>query len=1089
MRRSFGLVLLLVVPFSSFAQSPFQFHEVSLLGTRMWHSGEDYSAMHAQIYGRQGPSPANRMIPDFTDLEVYRSSRWLGLLAETDGYRRNGAFDLAERQYLDLLSMLRQVQGPTAVDVGWMLDRLGDFYLESRDFDKAYQNFADALKLRRTNIDDLHKTPANQQVAALLVTCRAHVVRLLVALGRLDFAKGNLVQADKELAEAVNIGNELARLQDGLQAVYFQSLVLEKQGKYKEAEAVWQQAEKLREKMTLSAPYWNVVEDMAAFYARRGDFQTAATLAKRVQSEIADQKLKPVLGIPDSLDGRMDRAGDVGLTDMLFRVESNIAMSEIVAIDRWIKDGPDASAPLLSAKTVKGISMEESTLLGRGSDPQRARLLSFLTQRAFLRMSVLLDGNPSVERVQQAYTELQTVKGRYLDTMGQITMLAEYDRNNPHVSSFAYLSAPFMLDNLAKERTRHAHFFVAAALDGKKFSNEEFAASEEAEQAVSEGLAHRKENDIYELTAPENPNSAIPQDSVLVDMIAWERTDRSSPTLTHREYGAFVMKKGQPIKFVRLGSAAAIDQDVATLENVVVGPRVRGAKASPQSQAAGVEETNQRLKHLYQEVMAPLEDSFSGTKKLLIIPDGKLTLVPMEAFMDKQGQYLLQRYTVSYLNSWRSLNFIGHGSIEGNNPSVVVANPDFNSVLPGSSPLPVVPGRLQFESLPGAEQEAKDVEQALHLSQDRVLVGQAAREELIRALNGPEVLHFATHSVPNLDWKIPVPNYDLFDFPRSLAMDDPLLQSVIVLAGGSRPQAGPEDGLLTGLEIASLRLLGTKLVVLSTCEAGQGTPVDGQGVLGLRAAFSIAGAQGLVMSLWPVDDKAGRLFMQFFYSHLVAGPAEAVRQAQLDMVSKTEYKQPRYWAGYSYSGDPTVKIDMSAPKPASGGELLTAPSCFQVKAHNSTGDWRIETTYRVRVATIRQSSSSPEKVVYELVAPGSDLEHSSAVIGEKGPPVVNPDPEVHIASQHNFPVSISIERTKDHSAMYIREYVADGDHRYKPDTVTMIALQGPPNLFSGFEIPASLPPLSSFKEVFISGSGNKRSDDVVDNIGACTAPQ
>jgi hypothetical protein len=44
-------------------------------------------------------------------------------------------------------------------------------------------------------------------------------------------------------------------------------------------------------------------------------------------------------------------------------------------------------------------------------------------------------------------------------------------------------------------------------------------------------------------------------------------------------------------------------------------------------------------------------------------------------------------------------------------------------------------------------------------------------------------------------------------------------------------------------------------------------------------------------------------------------------------------------------------------------------------------------------------------------------------------------------------------------------------------------------LFSGFEIPASLPPLSSFKEVFISGSGNKRSDDVVDNIGACTAPQ
>ena len=43
---------------------------------------------------------------------------------------------------------------------------------------------------------------------------------------------------------------------------------------------------------------------------------------------------------------------------------------------------------------------------------------------------------------------------------------------------------------------------------------------------------------------------------------------------------------------------------------------------------------------------------------------------------------------------------------------------------------------------------------------------------------------------------------------------------------------------------------------------------------------------GLVMSLWPVDDRAGRLLMQFFYAHLQTGPAEALRSAQRSKLSR-----------------------------------------------------------------------------------------------------------------------------------------------------------------------------------------------------------
>ena len=445
-------------------------------------------------------------------MHVYASMRWLDLLNETDTYRRRGALVLAEQQYLDLLAKLRQVQGETGGAVGWMLDHLGEFYLEVRDFDKAYQNFSEAVRVRRANIQALGQ---NAQQAPLLTTFRAHLAKLLVAMGRLDFAKGDMARANQELEEAAGIGNQLVRLVDGLHAIYFQSLVPEKQGKWPEAEAVWQQALKVREKMTVSDPYWDLVKEMAAFYARRGDYHTAADMVKRIQAATAGKPLRPVMAIPDSLDSTMGKSGDFDLWRELYKEESEIAMAGILAIDRWMTDGPDAAAPLFSAVPLNRISREEVRLFGSGSDAEQSRFLGFLTQRAFLDMSVLLDGNPSGERVERAYELLQPVKGRYLDSMADVTRLAESDRDNPHVES----DSPIMLEELAAERARHAHFFVAAALDGKKFSNLEFAASEQAEQAVSEGLAYAKRYQIGNGGWSGNPTDAVPA-AAFIDITA-----------------------------------------------------------------------------------------------------------------------------------------------------------------------------------------------------------------------------------------------------------------------------------------------------------------------------------------------------------------------------------------------------------------------------------------------------------------------------------------------------------------------------------------------------------------------------------------
>ena len=116
---------------------------------------------------------------------------------------------------------------------------------------------------------------------------------------------------------------------------------------------------------------------------------------------------------------------------------------------------------------------------------------------------------------------------------------------------------------------------------------------------------------------------------------------------------------------------------------------------------------------------------------------------------------------------------------------------------------------------------------------------------------------------------------------------------------------GTADGILTAMELASLSLEGTQLVVLSACETGVGEVDVGEGVFGLRRALVLAGSRTQVMSLWKVDDTATKELMSAYYGRLKENGArsDSLREVQLEMLASERYSHPYYWSSFLMVND------------------------------------------------------------------------------------------------------------------------------------------------------------------------------------------
>ncbi|MDP2004289.1 MAG: CHAT domain-containing protein [Rubrivivax sp.] len=255
------------------------------------------------------------------------------------------------------------------------------------------------------------------------------------------------------------------------------------------------------------------------------------------------------------------------------------------------------------------------------------------------------------------------------------------------------------------------------------------------------------------------------------------------------------------------------------------------------------------LQALHQRLWQPVLPLLQGRSEVVVVPHRELHYLPFAALHDGR-QSLVQQHRLSLTPSatvWMQLQ---------SRPA-----PRFHRALVlgvGGAGLPQVAAEVQAVAAAFEGRAEVRLEQA------------ATQAALATGAASADVLHLACHA--------------------RFRADNPAFSFL---------QLG--DGPMTLDEVRALHL-PARLVTLSACETGRSRIAPGDEVLGLVRAFTLAGADAVLATLWPVDDAACAALVTRFYAGLQggAGPAQALQQAQAEAAKAGQH--PFLWAAFTLHG-------------------------------------------------------------------------------------------------------------------------------------------------------------------------------------------
>jgi tetratricopeptide (TPR) repeat protein len=257
-------------------------------------------------------------------------------------------------------------------------------------------------------------------------------------------------------------------------------------------------------------------------------------------------------------------------------------------------------------------------------------------------------------------------------------------------------------------------------------------------------------------------------------------------------------------------------------------------------------------------LLGDIADLVSASRRLIVVPDGVLNLLPWQSLGPVTGQVVVVP-SVTILAQLRS------------RPPGAAAAPArlgvFADDAPGAAALPGARGEADWllDGFVGASTPPAPADPDRDLSLWRDF----------------DILHFAAHARSH---------------------DASPWQSEIRLGEG-------DEFAVRAARIAAAEL-DASLAVLAGCESAGGRILSGEGVQGLTSAFLGAGVPTVLATLWPVDDHATSVLVRSFYRELAAGRTvgAALSLAQEKLRSNPATAHPFFWAGFQVVGDSDLTL-------------------------------------------------------------------------------------------------------------------------------------------------------------------------------------
>lgn len=912
---------------------------------------------------------AKALVPNYSAI-----AKTLNNLAQL--YTIQGKYPDAKNLYQQALAIRKEVFGSEHHAVANTLNNLGDLYQILGDYPQAESYYQEALAIRESvfgskhyhvaitlnSLGELYRTFRNYSKAipfyqrALSITKRvfglehSFVADMLNNLGLVYYAQGNyskaipLYQLALDIAEKVLVPEhpDVATILNNLGLVYCALR------KYFEAMPLYRRALDIRKKAFGSAhPHVAIsFNNLGLLYCEQGNYSDAMPLYERA----------------------------LAIRKKAFGSEhSSVATSLLNLAGLQAATNRPRKALHLMQDAAKIQNQVLGQIFSISSDAQRLIYLQQIRSELDIFLSLVTQYLPDAPEVVQAAFDLvlrrkalgaeaaaiqrsTILLGRYPDLAPQLEQLRQLDNQ---IASLTW-NVP-LLEQLAAYQTQLATLYQQR---------------EELDRTLSRQIPEMNLQKQLDTANRDAIAKALPDGATLVEFVRFNvfnfkaiRANGDSQWLPAR-YLAFILPAKEPeqVQMIDLGEAEAIDNLIRVFRKSVSGDRdldlddLDSIPQEPESIPPDVQ--------LRQKLIDPLKPYFTPNQRIFLAPDGELCCLPFGVLPTDEGRYLIEDYELCYLSVGRDLLRFGATQtlVQPTQP-LVIADPDYNLTIdifnnvdcrgsapvPTPSPLGATTGGLPlqelmrgngevFKPIPATQIEGMQVAARLSVTPQ---MGTQALKSLVSRCQSPWILHIATHGY-FLETRPEIPPPQMMNFQRlhSAAQQNPLARSGLafagantVLDGGNLPPEA-EDGLLTAQGASGLNLAATALVVASACETALGDVQVGEGVLGLRRAFVLAGAQTLIMSLWSVPDVATAILMERLYHNLLTetmGRAKALEQAQFYVRDLTIAQMRPQWL------IPETITRLTEHSPAIGNhlqELCQKPENHRPYAHRKYwGAW------------------------------------------------------------------------------------------------------------------------------------------------------